>query len=299
MEKIPAAILLIIATILWGGNFVIGRAVATEISPFTLAFLRWSVALLFFYPFIHKTLARDLPLIRKKWPIVLAMSLTGVAAFNTLVYVGLHYTTAINASLMNATTPILIFILSFLFLKIRLKKIQVIGAIISFIGVLSIISNGSVKTLLHLSFNKGDVIVFVAVICWSIYSLLVKQYAQILPARTTFFICIVLGTIMLLPFFLYELINTTTSVNWSLQTIAAIFYTGIFASIIAFLFWNNGVVRIGANSAGIFLNFIPVFATIFAVLFIGENLHIFQAIGGALAIFGVFLSTRIKKTSST
>jgi len=292
MQKIPAPILLIIATILWGGNFVIGRAVATEISPFTLAFLRWSVALLFFYPFIHKTLARDLPLIRKSWPIVIAMSLTGVAAFNTLVYVGLHYTTAINASLMNATTPILIFILSFLFLKIRLTKIQVIGALISLLGVLSIISNGSIKTLLQLSFNKGDLIVFVAIICWSVYSLLVKQYAQSLPGNTTFFITIVIGTIMLLPFFMYDITSATSTVHWSFQTVGAIFYTGIFASIVAFLFWNTGVVRIGPNSAGIFLNFIPVFATVFAVLFIGETLHISQAIGGALAIFGVFLSTR-------
>lgn len=292
MQKIPAPILLIIATILWGGNFVIGRAVATEISPFTLSFLRWSVALLFFYPFIHKRLKRDLPLIRQKWLIVIAMSLTGVASFNTLVYIGLHYTTAINASLMNATTPILIFILSYLFLKIRLTKIQIIGALISLFGVLSIISNGSIKTLLDLSFNKGDLIVFVAIICWSVYSLLVKQYAQSLPGNTTFFISIVIGTVMLLPFFIYDLTNATTTVHWSFQTVGAIFYTGIFASIVAFLCWNTGVVRIGPNSAGIFLNFIPVFATIFAVLFIGETLHIFQAIGGALAIFGVFLSTR-------
>src|SRR5699024_7955608 len=162
-------------------------------------------------------------LIRKSWPIVIAMSLTGVAAFNTLVYVGLHYTTAINASLMNATTPILIFILSFLFLKIRLTKIQVIGALISLLGVLSIISYYSIKTLLQLSFNKGDLIVFVAIICWSVYSLLVKQYAQSLPGNTTFFITIVIGTIMLLPFFMYDITSATSTVHWSFQTVGAIF----------------------------------------------------------------------------
>lgn len=292
MNRIPPFMLLIIATILWGGNFVIGRAVATELPPYTLAFLRWCVALIVFLPIAWSSLKQEWYLIRKHLLVVFFMSLTGVAAFNTLVYVGLHYTTAINASLMNTSTPIIIYILSFIFLKERLTKNQLIGTAISLTGVLAIISNGSVESLLELSFNFGDLIVLIAIICWSIYSLLVKQYSNHLPGNSTFLFSIMLGTLILFPFFMYELLNPTIHIIWSVGSISAIFYTGIFASIVAFICWNTGVIRLGANKAGIFLNFIPVFATIFAVLFIDESLQLFQVIGGLFVIIGVYLSTR-------
>jgi len=192
-------------------------------------------------------------------------------------------------------TPAVIYILSFIFLKERLTKNQLIGTAISFIGVLCIISNGSVETLRHFSFNKGDIIVIAAiaaVVLWSIYSLLVKQYAKQLPGNSTFLVSIFLGIIMLLPFFLYESVQTMTVIHWSGTAFFAIIYTGIFASIIAFISWNTGVVRIGANKAGLYLNFIPVFASIFAVLFIGESLTLSQVIGGLCVIAGVYCSGR-------
>lgn len=292
MKSIPPVVLLILATILWGGNFVIGRAVAQDLSPYTLAFLRWCTALLFFFPIAWSSLKQDWHKIRSNWPIVIIMAFTGVASFNTLVYVALHYTTSINASLVNTSTPIIIYILSFLFLKEKLTMNQILGTIISLVGVTFIISNGSIENLLGFTFNTGDLIIIIAVICWSIYSLLLKQYAVKLPGKSTFLISIIIGTLMLLPFFIYEISNPEFVVIWSTTSIFAIFYTGIFASIIAFLAWNSGVVQLGANRAGIFLNFIPVFATVFAVLFIGEALQWFQVVGGAFVISGIFLSTR-------
>lgn len=292
MNRIPPFVLLLIATILWGGNFVIGRAIINDLPPYTLAFLRWCVAFIVFLPIAWTAFKRDWQQMKKHLPIVFFMALTGVASFNTLVYVGVHYTTAINASLMNTSTPIIIYLISFAILKERLTKNQVIGTGISLIGVLLIISNGSLKSLLQLSFNRGDVIVIVAVICWSIYSFMVKQYSEKLPVNSTFLVSILFGTVMLFPFFMYELTSPTIEINWSVASFSAIFYTGIFASIVAFLCWNTGVVRLGANRAGIFLNFIPVFATLFAVVFIGESLQLFQVLGGLFVIFGVFLSTR-------
>src|SRR5699024_12569148 len=115
--------------------------------------------------------------------------------------VGLHYTTAINASLVNSTTPILIYILSYFFLRERLTRIQVIGTLISLTGVLLIISKGSFLTLIQLSFNYGDLIVLAAAISWSIYSLLLKHYAKQLPTQSTFLVKIIFGTIILFPFF--------------------------------------------------------------------------------------------------
>ena len=292
MKNIPPFFLLLIATILWGGNFVIGRAVAGDLQPYTLAFLRWCTAFIVFFPIAWPALKRDWHKMRNHWPIILLMSLTGVASFNTLIYVALHYTTSINASLVNTSTPIIIYILSFFILKERLTNNQIIGTIISLVGVTFIISSGSLSNLLAFTFNRGDLIVIIAVISWSIYSILLKRYATKLPARATFLITIIIGVVMLLPFFIYELINPNLEVIWSATAISAIIYTGIFASIIAFLAWNAGVVQLGANRAAIYLNFIPVFATLFAVLFIGESLQWFQVVGGLFVIFGVFLTTR-------
>lgn len=288
MNRIPPVALLLIATILWGGNFVIGRAVASDLPPFTLAFFRWCVALIVFLPIIYPSLKREWPQIKKHWVIILVLGFTGVASFNTLVYIALHYTTSINASLMNMLTPVIIYILSFIFLKEKLNRNQIIGTVISFLGVMTIISNGSIKVLQHFTFNKGDLIVIIAVVLWSIYSLLVKQYAKVLPGHSTFLVSIAVGIVMLLPFYIHETLTTTMIIHWSGTSIFAVLYTGVLASIVAFIAWNTGVVKLGANRAGIYLNFIPVFATIFAVIFIGEKVLLSQVIGGLLVVAGVY-----------
>lgn len=290
--KFPPHVLLLVATLLWGGNFVIGRAVTGEIPPFTLGLLRWCLAFLVFFPIAYKYTKRDWLKIKAHWPIVIVLALTGVASFNTLVYIGVYYTTSINGSLMNSLTPIFLYILSFAFLKIKVSRNQIIGTTISLIGVLIILTKGSFENLINFTFNIGDLIVIVAVFCWSIYSLLVKQYADRLPGFSTFLVSIGIGAIMLVPFSAYELATLESPIIWSSKTIGAILFLGIFASIVAFLSWNKGVVEIGANHAGIFLNLIPVFATIFATIFLGEQLHFAQIIGGLAVIGGVILTNR-------
>lgn len=151
--------LLVFATLLWGGNFVIGRAVAGDIPPITLAFLRWVVAFIVFCPIVYHRIKKEWPMLKQHFGAVLLLALTGVAAFNTLVYIGLHYTTSINASLMNTSTPIIIYILSFVFLKERLSLFQILGTMLSLAGVIFVISGGSLTSLVAFSFNKGDIIV--------------------------------------------------------------------------------------------------------------------------------------------
>ncbi|OCS86033.1 DMT family transporter [Caryophanon latum] len=290
--SIPAPLLLIIATLFWGGNFVIGRAVSDDIPPISLAFYRWCVALLVLAPIAFTNWKAHLPTFKKHWKIVIVLSLTGVAGFNTLVYIGLHDTTSINASLMNSSTPIIIYILAFLFLRERLNRYQVIGTCISLIGVLFILTGGSLESLQSFAFNRGDMIVLLAIVCWGVYSLLIKQYAGILPSVPTFFMTIIIGIVTLLPFFLYESITAETSIIWNVTSVSAIFYVGTFASIVAFLSWNKGVVKLGASRASIYLNFIPVFSALFATLFIGESLQLFQVIGGLAVVAGVFITNR-------
>lgn len=289
---IPAPFLLILATVLWGGNFVIGRAVASDIAPITLAFYRWCVALLVLAPIAFNGWRTHLQTFRRHWKVVLTLALTGVAGFNTLVYIGLHDTTSINASLMNSSTPIIIYLLAFFALRERLTRTQIIGTIVSLAGVIFILTGGSLDSLRAFHFNKGDIIVLIAIVCWSVYSLLIKQYAGILPGLPTFFMTIIVGIVLLLPFFIYETVTTAHTITWNAPSISAILYVGCFASIVAFLSWNKGVVKLGASRASIYLNFIPVFSALFAVLFIGEALHIFQIVGGLAVVAGVFITNR-------
>lgn len=290
--KCPPQLLLILATLLWGGNFVIGRAVAGDIPPVTFAVIRWCLAFAIFLPIAYPLLKKEWPKIKAHFGIVVLLALTGVAGFTALVYKGLYFTTSINASLMNSSTPIMIYLLSFLFLKERLTKYQVVGTIISLIGVLFIICNGDLHTLLQFTFNKGDLLVLVAVLCWAFYSLLIRLYAGKLPGYSTFLVSILIGIVILTPFMVLELMTTSITIDWSPTTIGAIVYVGIFASIVAFLSWNIGVVRLGANKASIYLNFIPLFAAIFAILFLDEQLIIAQVIGGIAVVAGVLLSNK-------
>lgn len=180
-------------------------------------------------------------------------------------------------------------------MKEKLSKYQLIGTVLSLSGVAFIIMGGSFTRIVDFTFNKGDLIVIAAVLCWSIYSLLIKQYATRLPGQSTFLVTIGLGAMMLFPFSLYETLSSATAIHWEWSTFAAILYVGIFASIIAFLCWNSGVIQLGANKASIYLNFIPVFASIFAVLFLDEKLHSFQLIGGLAVVAGVILSGKTNK----
>ena len=285
-------VLLIIATMIWGGNFVIGRAISDQVPPLTLAFLRWVVAVAIFLPLAWKEIIANKQEIKKHWKALLLMALTGIAAFNTLVYVGLHYTTSINASLLNTVTPLIIIVLSYFILKESLVYNQLLGLVLSITGVFLIISQGSLNILLTLSFNIGDLIIFVAVILWGVYSIIIKYNSGRIPLYTSLAIPMVIGMFILLPFSLWELFIANQEVVWSVSSIAAIIYVGVFASIVAFLSWSKAVSLIGPGKAGIFLSLIPVFTTIFAIAFIGETLTWYQILGGVLAITGIYLSTR-------
>ena len=291
-----AYFLLILANMIWGGNFVIGRIGADYFPPFTFSLLRWLVALLILTPFMVKRLKADWNILwRYKW-ILLLLTVTGIAGYNTIIYFSLHFTTSINAAVVNSITPLFIAIFSIFVLKERLAFVQVIGISLSITGIIFILSKGSLGALQAFSFNIGDLFVLIAVVCWSLYSVVVKKYATVLPAQTTLYITSFMGAVMLLPFSMFELNRPDVHVVFTPMSIFILFYVGILASIIAFLSWNTGVPRVGAAKSGIFLNLLPVFATIFATVFTNESLLWYQIIGGIIVIFGVLLSSTAPKT---
>lgn len=284
-------LLLVLATLFWGSNFVFGRVLVQTVPPFHLSVMRWMIGLLFFLPFAWPEWNVHKQLMVRNWKLLFWLAVTGVAGFNSLLYVAVQYTTSINASLVNSTAPILIVILSVMFLREKMVSIQYVGIIISFVGVIWVFTNGHFERLLSLSFNKGDLFVMVAVICWSVYSILMKKWGVILPKKALFLSTIILGILILFPFSLWEVFHTSFSfTQLKVSDWIGILYLGIFPSIISFVCWNEGVIQVGPAKSSNFLHLILVFAGIIAVI-VGERYTMVQFIGGVFILTGVIFAS--------
>lgn len=294
-------ILLLLATCIWGGNFVAGKALVLHIPPITLAALRWCIAGLCLLPFFGKETWKLRASFLRKWKIVVFLSVTGVAGFNTLTYVAVQYTGSINASLMNSATPIIVVILTWLVMRERFAWSALPGILISMAGVSWIISRGSLTALLHLSFNKGDLLMLVAVLCWALYSVGMKKVGASFPSSPLLFAQVVVALVLLVPLSFVEWAVISPQISWNSTLISGILYIGIFASIVAFLSWNRAIELIGPQRCAGFLNFIPMFSAIFATAFTGESLKLYHLIGAVWIVIGVYLTnyTMKKRLSAT
>nr|WP_285289077.1 DMT family transporter [Bacillus sp. ISL-47] len=285
--------MLILANMIWGGNFVIGRLGVEYFPPLLFSLFRWLIAFMILTPFMVKPLKKDWKILWQHKPVLLLLAVTGVAGYNTIIYFALQYTTSINASVVNSTTPLFIAIFAIFILKEKLSFQQITGIILSVIGISFIISRGSIDSFLSWSINTGDLFVLTAVFLWALYSVIGKKYSGILPALSTFYVTSFLGILILAPLSLIEYRLSGIGPAFSAFSVGILLYVGFMASIVAFLSWNYGVSIIGASKAGVFLNLLPVFATAFAVLFTAESLYHYQVIGGVIVIFGVLLSSNI------
>ncbi|NOU94192.1 EamA family transporter [Paenibacillus sp. LMG 31456] len=290
-------ILLILATCLWGGNFVVGKVLVAEIPPILLATIRWCIALLVMLPFVGRDMWKQRSLMIAKWKPLLFLSLTGVAGFNTLTYIAVQYTGSINAALMNSATPVLIVLISAIVLREPFTIAVLPSIALSLVGVLWIISRGSWDAIVSLSFNKGDMWMIAAIICWALYSVWMKKAAGHFPSQALFFWQIVVSVIVLIPSSIIEYAVRQPVLHGSISLILGLLYLGIFASLIAFTAWNKAIALIGPSRCAGFLNLIVVFSAIFATAFTGEHLHLYHWIGAALVLAGVYLTNRIQKSA--
>ncbi|WP_332692679.1 DMT family transporter [Halalkalibacter lacteus] len=287
-------LLLTITMIIFSGNILIGKAIS-DLPPITMTFFRCLIAFLILLPLGWKDLKRNRSLWMKERKPIVALSISGIILFNLFLYASLQFTSSTNVAVIETTTPVFAVILGMLFLKERLNSIQCTGIFLSLIGALWVITKGSWTIISQLQFNLGDVLVLLAVIAWAVYTLLIKQHSHKYPLYGSLAIMLFLAVIILFPF---------AAVEWRVgilhllepKLIFGLLYLGIFPSFVALVFWNKGVAAIGPSRASIFLNLLPVFTIIGAVLFLGETVSIFQLIGGIVVIVGVYLST--KETSA-
>ena len=284
--------MLVCATLFWAGNFTIGKfAYLEDIPPYSLAFLRWCLVWLILFPFTYKEILRLKDSIKKNLSLFFILGFTSVCIFTSFTYNALNHTQVINASLFNTAIPVTIILVCFL-LKIEKTNIfQISGLLISVLGILAIITRLDLNILLSLNFNKGDLFMIGAIIAWGIYSAYLKKRTFEVSLLALVHIICTFGLIFLLPLFVLDLLQGKT-IEMSSNLFYILIYIAIFPSIGSYYCWAGAVSIIGANRAGIFLSLIPLFSTIFAILFFNEKFLFFHFIGSVLIILGLFLSNK-------
>ena len=284
--------MLVCATLFWAGNFTIGKfAYLENIPPYSLAFLRWCLVWIILLPFTYKELLKLKNNIKKNLSLFFILGFTSVCIFTSFTYNALNYTQVINASLFNTAIPVTIILVCFLLKIEKTNLFQISGLLISVLGILAIITKLDLNILLTLNFNKGDLFMIVAIIAWGIYSAYLKKRTFDVSLLALVHIICTFGLIFLLPLFILDLMQGKT-IELTSNLFYILIYIAIFPSIGSYYCWAGAVSIIGANRAGIFLSLIPLFSTIFAILFFNEKFLFFHFIGSVLIIIGLFLSNK-------
>lgn len=289
-------VLLLFATIFWGGNAVAARFFAEAVPPVTLSLTRLGISSIIILPFIYQTLIKEWEVFKKQYRLVVLLAVTGVIGFNLISYWAAHYTTAVNISLLNSSTPFFMVILSYFLMKEKMSLNLILSIIISFTGILWVMTQGSLERIVSLQFNIGDLIMLVAVLFWSIYSIYVKKTAGVLSPLALFGYSSLLGTVLMIPACFIELSYLSMGQLGSEEFIGLL-YIGIFPSIGAFLLWNRAVLLIGPSRASIFQNLIPIWGAILAFLVLGERVTSAHLVGALLVFTGIVLSRKKKEPS--
>jgi drug/metabolite transporter (DMT)-like permease len=282
--------LAVLAAFIWAGNFIIARGVIKDIPPISLAFYRWLLASVIILPFAIKQFKAEWPPVKRSWHYLFWASLTGVALFNTFVYIGAHYTSAINLTLIGTTTsPIIATIFARFFLKEQIGWMKLTGLIFCITGVLFLLSKGNFQTLLTLKFSAGDLWALTAAFSFAIYNTLVKKKPASISPINFLFVIFSMGTLLLLPFYVWET-NKTPAIVWNTDLFLAIIYLGLGASVICFWIWNVAIGKLGAARTILFGNLIPIFGTIGSVVFLHEQFTWVHIASMALVFAGILLA---------
>jgi len=283
-------LLLVLCSLFWAGNTIVGRAAVDLVPPATLTFVRWAIAFVVLLPFVWGHVRRDWPAIRRNMLAICAFAITGSAGYNIVAYLALHYTEAINSLLLQSVAPLFVALWSFALFRDRLTLVQAAGIATSLTGALVIVCRGDLGVLAHFAFNTGDIMILVALVFYALYTALLRVRPRMHPLS---FLAATIGAsaALMLPPLAYELATGRIAVIEP-QTLAAFAYVGIFPSVLGYYCLNRGIELIGANRAAPFIHLMPVFGSILAILFLGERPQLFHAAGYAMVLTGVVLAAR-------
>ena len=280
---------LALANLFWAGNYVFGEMVAREISPISLTFFRWCFA---FLPLIALAWLIERPDWRaaiREWKWHLLQSLLGLTGYTLLLYAALGLTGAVNAAVISAINPATIALAAAIVLHERLRPVQVVGLVVAFVGVTVVLTGGDLQQLLDQGFGVGDLLVVGAVLAWTAYSIASRRLVT--PPITATAVQAVFAVVTMLPLIAVTGVSLPTSAAGTL----GLAYIVIFPSMAGYALWNIGAAKVGPARAGIFLNLLPVFTVVIALM-LGATLEPAAAIGGSLVIAGVYLTLHQRRS---
>ncbi|CAM4038941.1 DMT family transporter [Serratia silvae] len=279
----------LLAVLIWSINAVVSKVSATAIDPAAISFYRWALALIVLTPFALPGAIRNWPAIRANWWKLMILGLLGMVLYQSLAYYAAHSVSALFMGILNSLIPLLTVLIGIFVLRVAPTVGIALGSILSLGGLVWLVSAGQPGLLLQHGIGKGELMMFAASASYALYGVLTKRWAIPLPNWQSLYVQIVFGVVLLLPNFLMA-----QDVQLTSQNIPLVLFAGIPASIAAPFLWIQGVMRLGANKASIFMNLAPVFTAIIAVLFLHEQLHSYHLIGGGVALLGVILSQRLR-----
>ena len=288
-------LLLSLTMLFWSLNWVIGRAIVGHVTPFTLAYIRWIVAVAVMMPFAWPAIRASWPAVRRNWKTIAWLGFWGTGLHNVFAYAGLQYTTAVNGVILNSSVPIMIIMLGWLIYRDTITRLQALGVAISMAGVMAILTRGDISVLANFALNKGDIIVVVGMVFWAAYTVFLRHKPVEVPGLALLGCCAVVGVGLLTPLVIVEMAFMNGHVEITPATVAAMAYVGIFPSFVSYVFWNRAVAEVGSNVAGIFMHLMPVFGSLLAWLFLGEQIRLFHIAGIGLILAGITLTSRGKR----
>ena len=289
-----AYFILILTTIFWSGNFIVGKTASMfQIPPFSLNFYRWFFAGLILLPFTYKEIINNKKYILDNLGFFIILGITSITIFNSIVYYSLYYTQVISGILMISTIPVWIIFISSLLNIEKTNIFQIIGVILSLTGVIFIITKADLNLIKNLDFNKGDLSMVVAMFSWAIYSALLKSRKYKISQVSLLEVVIICGLFFLIPIYFIEM-NTGNQIILGKPFYLILAYVVIFPGLAAFFFWIKGISIIGANRAGIFLHLMPIFGAIMAMAIFNEKFMYYHFLGAVFIIAGITISNKKK-----
>ena len=287
-----AYIFLFLTVTFWAGNFVVGKfASIYEVPPFSLNFYRWFFAWLILAPFTLPEIIKKKDYIINNYKLFIVLGVTSITIFNSIVYYSLNFTQVISGVLMISTIPVMIMFFSSIFKIEKTNIFQIIGVILSFLGVIIIITKANFEILKNLNFNKGDITMVVAMFSWALYSTLLKRQTYEISQLSLLQVVMSFGLVFLIPIYFIEYqLGFRITLDKPFYLILS--YVVLLPGLASFILWIKGISMIGANRSGVFLHLMPILSAIMAMIIFNEKFMFYHMLGACFIIIGILLSNK-------
>ena len=288
-----AYLLLTLTTLMWGGNAVAGRLAVDAISPMALTSLRWVVVCAVMPVLLRHQIRAHWPVLKAHWKFIVAMGTVGFTAFNALMYLAAYSTTAINIGILQGSIPVFVLIGAFIAYRTPIGPVQALGVLVTLLGVAVVASRGDIAVLRQFAFAPGDLFMIIACTFYAGYTVAIRSRPQV-PGLVFFSALAMVACLVSLPLLVIEIAQGAFTVKTP-QGWLILLYVAIGPSILSQLFFMRAVELIGPGRAGVFVNLVPVFAPILAVLILGEQLALYHGVALLLVLGGIFIAERLAK----